>query len=59
MGAEKGDRGLVTSANAGPGRGPGLRHSCWGYQCGRVQRWELPAATGQETRVMGNRRLAS
>lgn len=34
------------SRGAGPGRGPGLSHSCWVYQRGIVPRQEKPAAGG-------------
>lgn len=44
---------------AGPGRGPGLSHSCWVHQRGIVQRQEKPGARGQSTGVQDNRQLAS
>lgn len=48
-----------SSRSAGPGRGPGLSHSCWAYQHGIVQRQEKPEARGQGTGVPDNGRLAS
>lgn len=35
-----------SSRGTGPGRGPGLSHSCWVYQRGIVPRQEKPAAGG-------------